>query len=97
MFSSVADCAELPGPERVVEQYCKADMAGANLSSEAYTKSGVNAIVLPLAEMGPAWDKVVLVKEFKILPSKPITTQSRSTKISVEYIRTRCRLILTSL
>jgi hypothetical protein len=84
-FARVAGCAELSAPERVVAQFCKADMEGVNLSGEAYKKSGVDSIVLPLEGEGPAWDKSVLIKKFKILPSKPVTTHFRTAQITVEY------------
>lgn len=83
LFSSSVANAEYSAPELVVAKYCKADMKGARIGSDKYPYSLIEPLLLSNNELG--WDTAVLIKEFKLLPSKPVTPQSRDAQITVEY------------
>jgi hypothetical protein len=73
---------QFDNPRQLVEFYCKADFEGVFLSSENYKKSNIGKFIIRGEYMSPAWDTVVLIKDYKIQEEKQ---NNNNSSISVNY------------
>jgi hypothetical protein len=74
--------AESTAAKSLVETYCKADLNGANLSTDNFLKSGLSSFLVSGEFESPGWDTVSLIIKYTITYSK---VNGKEAIITVSY------------